>query len=76
MLKIGISFIMQSHFCIENDQVQEHGMGRACSMHEDGVEKRTNAYRILMGKPEEKIPREIPRFRLVENIKTDLRGIG
>jgi hypothetical protein len=38
-------------------------------------EKR-NAYRILVGKPEEKRPLGIPRRRCVDNIKIDLREIG
>jgi hypothetical protein len=42
-------------------------MGRECS---------TNAYRILVGKPEGKIPLGRPRRRWVDNIKMDLREIG
>jgi hypothetical protein len=38
-------------------------------------EKR-NAYRILVGNPEEKRPLGRPRRRWVDNIKMDLRGIG
>jgi hypothetical protein len=38
-------------------------------------EKR-NAYRILVGKPEEKRPVGRPRRRWVDNIKMDLREIG
>jgi hypothetical protein len=38
-------------------------------------EKR-NAYRILVGKPEEKRPLGRPRYRWVDNIKMDLREIG
>jgi hypothetical protein len=37
-------------------------------------EKR-NAYRILMGKPEENRPLERPRRRWMDNIKMDLREI-
>jgi hypothetical protein len=37
-------------------------------------EKR-NAYRILVGKPEEKRPLERPRRRWVNNIEMDLRDI-
>jgi hypothetical protein len=37
-------------------------------------EKR-NAYWILVGKPEGKRPLGKPRGKLVDNIKTDLRGI-
>jgi hypothetical protein len=39
------------------------------------VEKR-NAYRILVGEPEEKRPLGRPRRRWVNNVKMDLRGIG
>jgi hypothetical protein len=35
-----------------------------------------NAYRILVGKPEEKRRIGRPRQRWVENIKMDLREIG
>jgi hypothetical protein len=38
-------------------------------------EKR-NAYRTLVGKPEEKRPLGITRRRWVDNIKMDLREIG
>jgi hypothetical protein len=38
-------------------------------------EKR-NAYRILLGKPEEKRPLGKPRRTWVNNIKMDLREIG
>jgi hypothetical protein len=38
-------------------------------------EKR-NAYRILVGKPEEKSPLGRPRHRWVDSIKMDLREIG
>jgi hypothetical protein len=40
------------------------------------MEKKMNAYRILMGKPEGKRPLERPRRRWVNNIKIDLREIG
>jgi hypothetical protein len=43
-------------------------MGRACSTN---GEKR-NAYRILVGKPEEKRTLRRPRRRWVDNIKIDL----
>jgi hypothetical protein len=32
-----------------------------------------NAYRLLVGKPEGKIPQERPRHRWVDNIKIDLK---
>jgi hypothetical protein len=43
-------------------------MGKACSM--NGGEE--NAYRILVGMPEEKRPLGRPRRRWVDNIKTGL----
>jgi hypothetical protein len=47
-------------------------MGRACSTN---VAK-SNAYRILVGKPEGKRPLGRPRCRCVDNINMDLREIG
>jgi hypothetical protein len=47
-------------------------MGRACSTNR---EKR-NAYRILLGKPEEKRQLGRPRRRWVDNTKMDLREMG
>jgi hypothetical protein len=38
-------------------------------------EKR-NAYRILVGNPEEKRPLGRPRHRWMDNIETDVREIG
>jgi hypothetical protein len=38
-------------------------------------EKR-NAYRLLVGKPEGKIPLRRPRHRWVDNIRMDLREVG
>jgi hypothetical protein len=38
--------------------------------------EKTNAYRILMGKPEGKRPLGRRRRRWVDNIKIDLRDIG
>jgi hypothetical protein len=35
-----------------------------------------NAYRISVGKPDEKRPVGKPRHRWVDNIKLDLKGIG
>jgi hypothetical protein len=40
------------------------------------MREKTNAYRILMGKPEGKRPLRRPRSRWVDNIKMDLREIG
>jgi hypothetical protein len=47
-------------------------MGRICSMN---GEKR-DAYRILVGKPEEKRPLGMPRRRWMDNIKIHQREIG
>jgi hypothetical protein len=47
-------------------------MGGACSTY---GEKR-NAYRLLVGKPEEKKPVGTPRCRRVDNIGMDLAAIG
>jgi hypothetical protein len=47
-------------------------MGGGCSMN---GERRRNAYRILVGKPEGKRPLGRPRRRWVDNIKIDLREI-
>jgi hypothetical protein len=47
-------------------------MGRACSTNG----KKRNAYRILVGNPEEKRPLGRPGRRWVDNIQMDLREIG
>jgi hypothetical protein len=47
-------------------------IGRACSTH---GEKR-NAYKVLVGRPERKIPLGRPRRRWEDNITMDLREIG
>jgi hypothetical protein len=39
------------------------------------MEERRNTYRVLVGKPEGKIPLERPRHRWENNIKMDLREI-
>jgi hypothetical protein len=38
--------------------------------------EKKNAYRLLVGKPEEKTPLGRPRRRWVDNIKMDLLEIG
>jgi hypothetical protein len=38
--------------------------------------EKSKAYRILMGKPEEKRPLERPRCKREDNIKRDLTEIG
>ena len=40
------------------------------------MEQSRNAYRVLVGKPEGKIPLGRPRRRLEDNIKMDLRYVG
>jgi hypothetical protein len=47
----------------------EDEKGRACSMNG----KKSNAYGILVGEPEEKRPLGRQRRSLVDNIKIDLR---
>jgi hypothetical protein len=47
-------------------------MGGACST--DGAKR--NAYRFLVGKPEEKRPLRRPRRRWVDNIRMDLGEVG
>jgi hypothetical protein len=37
---------------------------------------KSNAYRLLVGKPEEKRPLERPRRRWVDNIRADLGEVG
>jgi hypothetical protein len=40
--------------------------------HVGGMGEKRNAYRILVGKPEEKRPQGRPRCRWVDNIEMDL----
>jgi hypothetical protein len=47
-----------------------------CAGHVARMGEKRNAYRILVGKPEEKRPLGGPRRRWVDNIKMDLREIG
>jgi hypothetical protein len=47
-------------------------MGEVCSTNGE----MTNAYSILVGKPEWKRPFEITRHRREDNIRVDLREIG
>jgi hypothetical protein len=44
--------------------------------HVAGMAEKRNAYRILVGKPEEKRPLGRPRCRWVDNLKINLREIG
>jgi hypothetical protein len=50
----------------------EDEMGRACSTHL----YESNAYRVLVGKPERKRPLGRPIHRWEQNIKMDRREIG
>jgi hypothetical protein len=50
-------------------------MGRACSTNGE-EEAKKNAYRLLVGNLEGKIPPGRPRRRWVNNIKIDLREVG
>jgi hypothetical protein len=47
-------------------------MGGPCSTNGE----KSNAYRLLVGKPEEKRPLGRPRGRLVDNIRMDLGEVG
>jgi len=48
----------------------------AIARHVTLIGERRGAYRILVGKPEGKIPLVRPRSRWENNIKMDLQGIG
>ena len=50
----------------------EKEMGESCSMYGG----RRGVYRILVGKPEGKIPPRRPRHRWEDNIKMDLQEVG
>ena len=50
----------------------ENEMGESCSMYGG----RRGVYRILVGKPEGKIPPRRPRHRWEDNIKMDLQEVG
>jgi hypothetical protein len=47
-----------------------------CAGHVTRMGEKRNAYRILVGKPEDKRPLGRPRRKWVDNIKIDLREIG
>jgi hypothetical protein len=50
--------------------------GLKCAGHVAQMWEKSNAYRILVGKPEVKRPLGRPRCRWVDNIKMGLRDIG
>jgi hypothetical protein len=52
--------------------VKEDEMDRTCST----IREKRNAYRILVGKPEEKRPLGRQRRRWMNSIKMNLREIG
>jgi hypothetical protein len=51
-------------------------MSGACRKNGGKKEKKRNAYRLLVGKPEGKRPLGRPRRRRVDNIRTDLGEVG
>ena len=53
------------------DQIKKNELGRACSTY---GEKR-DVFRVLLGKPEGKIPLGRPRRRWEDNIKMDLQEV-
>jgi hypothetical protein len=55
-----------------NLQIEKNEMGGACSTY---GEKR-GAYRILVGRPEGRVPLGRPRHRWEDNIKMDLQAGG
>jgi hypothetical protein len=55
-----------------DDQVKKTKMGKACSTYLE----RSGAYRVLVGKPEERRPLQTLRRRWEDNIKMDLLEVG
>jgi hypothetical protein len=53
--------------------VEEEELGGACSTK---GEKKKNAYRLLVGKPEGRRPLRRPRRRWLDNIRMDLVEVG
>jgi hypothetical protein len=54
------------------DQIRKNVMGGACGMYRD----RRGAYRVLVGKTEDKRSRRRCRRKWVDNIKMDLQEVG
>jgi hypothetical protein len=80
-LPLSLSFLPRSFISLfpltifnysYNNQIEENEMGGPCSTN---GEKR-NAYRLLVRKPEGKIPLGRPRRRWVDNIRMDLGEVG
>ena len=53
------------------DKIKKNGMGRACSAVGEG----RGVYRVLVRRPEDKSPLEIPRHRWEDNIKMDFQEV-
>jgi hypothetical protein len=47
----------------------------SCVGHISRIEKKRNAYKVLVGNPERKRPLSIPRHRWEDSIKMDLKDI-
>jgi hypothetical protein len=54
------------------DKIERNVMGEACSMYG----RRTDVYRILVGKPEVKSSNERPRRNGADNIKMKFEDVG
>jgi hypothetical protein len=61
----------KKHEKSQSDQIEKNEMGGACNTYGE----RTGAYRILVGRPEEKRPLGRPRLRWDDNIKMDLQEV-
>jgi len=55
-----------------SDKIKKNEMGRACGAYGEGK----CVYRVLVVKPEGKIPLGRPRRRWEDNIKMDLQDVG
>jgi len=56
------------------DKIEKNEMGWACGAYDIG--KGGGMYRVLLGKPEGRIPLGRPRLRWVDNIRMDLQEVG
>jgi hypothetical protein len=57
---------------IQADQIKENEVGRTCGTHGRGEK----VYKVLVGKPEGKIPLGRPRHRWEDGIRMELQEIG
>ena len=62
---------MLIQYC-SGDKIEENEMGGACNAY---AGERRGVYRVLVGKPEGKIPLGRPRCRWEDNIKMDLQEV-